>query len=75
MKFLSNFGLGVLLSALSPASRPVETPEPELPPIELSHLRNLPRDPDHSDAPEGRPERPDGSKVPAVYPPAVPFNW
>ena len=69
MKTSSNFGLSLLLNALNPAPYPVETPEAGLPPLDLSHLRNLPRDPDRSGGSAGNLPRP------GAFPAPVPFNY
>ena len=59
----------MLLNGLFPVSNHVEVSETELPPLDLSHLRNLARDKDRSGTAESSPQRP------TVYPPAVPFNY
>jgi hypothetical protein len=58
-----------IVNALSQVSSRVAISETEMPPLDLSHLRNLPHDKDRSGTPESRPQRP------TVYPPPVPFNY
>jgi len=58
-----------IVNARPQAFSRVAISETEMPPLALSHLRNLPHDKDRPGNPESRPQRP------TVYPPPVPFNY
>ncbi len=62
------------LKSLAESDRPTEIPEPAFTPFELSHLQELPKDPDGRRTSRttrtGRQE----TTAPAVFPPPVPNN-